>query len=84
MRHRTDQTERARTIGLVSSFIAVAAIGLTLVTDEVNVWVGRSVTRSERVFVLFVAVAVCIARVALRLTRRGPDNRTDSAAADRH
>jgi hypothetical protein len=38
MPHRPDLTEKVRTLGLVSSFVAVAASGLTLVMDN-----GRSV-----------------------------------------
>lgn len=33
MPRKTETTEVVRTVGLVSSFVAVAAIGLTLVTD---------------------------------------------------
>ena len=85
MRRRTDQTQRARTVGLVSSFVAIVSIGLTLLVDNVNVWFGRSVTRSERVLILFIAIAVWIARIVLRPARRGPDSRADcEAAANRH
>jgi hypothetical protein len=76
MPHSTDLTERVRTIGLVSSFVAVAAIGLTLVTDNGRSVFGEWMTRSERLFLLVLAVGVCSVHIVLRLVRRRPRART--------
>jgi hypothetical protein len=69
MPHRPDLRENVRTVGLVSSFVAVAAIGLTLVMDN-----GRSVfvgwaPRSERLFLLLLTAGICLLHIFLRIQR---------------
>ncbi len=70
---------RVRTFGLVSSIVAVAAIGLTLLAaDNGSFGFGRSVTRSERIFLLFVAVAVFLVQVLLQFASWSRGKRGDS------
>jgi hypothetical protein len=71
-----DLTARVRTIGLVSSFVAVAAIGLTVVADNGRSVLGGWMTRSERLFMLVLAVGVCLVHIVLRLVSRSPRART--------
>src|SRR5215475_14258111 len=56
--HRGNVTARVRTIGLVSSVIVLAAIGLTLLVDNGHEAFGERVSRSELIFLLILAVAV--------------------------
>jgi hypothetical protein len=70
MPRKTHTTERVRTVGLISSFVAVAAIGLTLVADNGRLVLGGWMTRSERLFLLVVAVGVCLVHIVLRLVSR--------------
>jgi hypothetical protein len=54
MPRSTDLSTRVRTIGLISSFVAVVAIGLTIVADRgLSEAVGSS-TRAERIVLLAV------------------------------
>ena len=70
MPHRTDLSGRIRTIGLVASFVAVAAIGLTLVLDrEMSGAVGLD-SRPQRVFLLAVDGLLCVANLAFGSARR--------------
>jgi hypothetical protein len=69
MPRKTDITEWVRTVGLASSLIAVAAIGLALVADgRVSEVVGPG-TRTERIFLLAVAGVLCIAGCCSRFAR---------------
>jgi hypothetical protein len=68
---------RVRAIGLVSSLVAVASIGLTLLADNGSLGFGKSITRSGRVSLLFIAVAICIIHILLRLTRQPLGKRRD-------
>jgi hypothetical protein len=77
MRHRTDLTAKIRTVGLVASFVAAAAIGLTLVADrELSGAVGPN-TRLERIFMLAVAGVLWVANLALAHVHRVKTRRTD-------
>ncbi len=76
MPRKADAAELVRTVGLVSSFVAVAAIGLTLVTDNGRSVFGGWMTRSERLFLLVLAVGVCLVHIVLRLVSRRPRART--------
>jgi len=76
MPRSTDLTTRVRTIGLVSSFVAVAAIGLTVVADNGRSVLGGWMTRSERLFLLVLAVGACLVHIVLRLVSRRPRART--------
>jgi hypothetical protein len=69
--------ERVRTVGLISSFVAVAAIGLTLVADNGRSVLGGWKTRAERLFLLVLAVGVCLVHIVLRLVSRRPRARTE-------
>jgi hypothetical protein len=61
---------RVRIIGLVSSIVAVAPIGVTLEADNWISGFGGSVTRSERIFLRVVAALICLGHFVLRLARR--------------
>jgi len=76
MPRRTHTSELVQTVGLVSSFVAVAAIGLTLVTNNGRSVFGGWVTRSERLSLLVVAVGVCLLHLVLRLVSRRRRART--------
>ncbi len=68
---------QVRTVGLISSIVAVAATGVALLADNGSFGFGRSVTRSERIFLLFVAVAVFIVHGLLRFARRSRGKAND-------
>ena len=80
MPHSKDLTAKIRIIGLVASFVAVAAIGLTIVADR-----GLSGTsaRSERTFLLAVAGVLCVANVALVSAHRAQARRTEPKFKDK-
>ena len=67
---------QVRTVGLVSS---IAAIGLTLLADNGSFGFGGSVTHSQRIFLLLVAVAVSIVHVVPRFAHRSRGKRGDGA-----
>jgi len=68
---------RVRTVGLASSIVAVAALGLTLLADNGSFGFGGSVTQSRRIFLLFVAVAVFIIHVLVQLAYRSRSKHGD-------
>ncbi len=76
MPRKPNSTERVRTIGLVSSFVGMAAIGLTLATNNGRSVFGGWVPRSERLFLLVLAVGVCLLHIVLRLVSRRARART--------
>jgi hypothetical protein len=76
MPRKTGTTELVRTVGLVSGFVAAAAIGLTLVTDNGRSVFGGWVTRSERLFLLVLAIGVFLLHLVLRLVSRRQRART--------
>jgi hypothetical protein len=77
MPRKTDITERVRTVGVVSSFVAVAAIGLTLVAHTTLPGAVGPGPRTERIFLLAVAGVLCIANLALFCTHRTKARRAD-------
>src|SRR5690242_12618275 len=68
---------RVRTVGLVSSIVAVAALGLTLFADNGSFGFGWSVARSQRIFLFLVAVVVFIVHILLQLACRSRGKRGD-------
>ena len=66
---------QVRTVGLVSSIVAVAAIGLTFLADNGSFGFGGSVTHAHRIFLLLVAVAVFIFHVLQQLAYRSRGKR---------
>jgi hypothetical protein len=70
MPDRNEGRTSIQAIGLASSIVAVAAVGLTLLADTGTIAFGHSVTRSERIILLFVAVGVCVVHVFLHMVRR--------------
>jgi len=76
MPRKTSTTELVRTVGLVSSFVAAAAVGLTLVADNGPSVFGGWVPRSERLFLLVLAIGVFLLHLVLRLMSRCQRGRT--------
>jgi hypothetical protein len=70
-------TMQVRTVGFVSSIVAVAAIALTCLADNGSFGFGGSVTRSQRIFLLFIAVVVFIFHVLQQLAYRSRGKRGD-------
>ena len=70
MPRSTDLTGKIRTVGLAASFVAVAAIGLTLVGDRGLSGAVCSGAQPERIFLLAIAVVLCIANAALLIAHR--------------
>ena len=73
-------TRRVRLIGLISSAVAVVAIGITVITG--NQSLGRqTITGSQQVFLLVTAAVLLVAQAVLYAihryrsahTNRGPD-----------
>lgn len=77
MPRRRDLTAKVRIVGLVSSFVAVAAIGLTVVADRGLSGAVGSGTRPERIFLLAVAGVLCVANLALVCAHRAKASRTN-------
>jgi hypothetical protein len=77
MPRSTDVTTRIRIIGLAGSFVAVAAIGLTLVTVRGLSGAVGSGTHSERIFPLAVAGVLCVVDLALVCAHRAKARSTD-------
>jgi hypothetical protein len=75
--HKSELTAKFRIVGLVSSFVAVAAIGLTLVADRGLSGAVGSGTRPERILLLAVAGVLCIANLVLVCAQRSKARRTD-------
>jgi hypothetical protein len=65
MAHREDFTAKVRTVGLGSTFVASAVIGLTLVADTRLSGAVGSGTRPGRILLLAVAGILCVANLAL-------------------
>jgi hypothetical protein len=82
MPHNTDLTGKIRVIGLVASFVALAAIGLTVVADRGLSGAVGSGTPPERTFLLAVAGLLCVANLALVCAHRAKARRTESKFKD--
>jgi hypothetical protein len=74
---------RNRVIGLVASFFALAAIGLTLVADRGLPGAGGLGTRPERTFLLAVAGVLCVANLVLVCTHRAKARRANETQGRR-
>jgi hypothetical protein len=61
---------RVRSIGLVSSVVALMAIALTVLTDNRNLGFGQSVTHSQQLFLLLAAAALCVLQAVIYLVHR--------------
>ena len=62
MRRGTDLGQRVRRLGLVASFLALMAIGVTVLADNRNAGFGQSVTRGQQRFLLGLAAMLCAAQ----------------------
>jgi hypothetical protein len=80
MPHRRDLKEKVLAVGLVSSFVAVAAIGLTVVMDNGRSVFGEWGTRPERLFLLLLAAGICLLHIFVRLAIQRSCERTGRAA----
>jgi hypothetical protein len=77
MQRSKELTAKIRVIGLVASFVAVAAIGLTILADRRLSGAVGSGTRPERVFLLAVAGILCVANFVLVYAHRAKARRTN-------
>ena len=68
-----------RLIGLWCSVIAVIALSVTVLSENHDAGFGRSVTRNEQVFLLFIAALLCAVQVIAYFIhrRRTPKSATD-------
>jgi len=73
MRRGTDLGQRVRRLGLVASFRALMAIGVTVLADNRNIGFGQSVTRRQQRFLLGLATLLCAAQTITFLINRRRD-----------
>ena len=59
-----------RLIGVWCSVIAVIALSVTVLSENHDAGFGRSVTRNEQVFLLFIAALLCAVQVIAYLNHR--------------
>lgn len=72
MRRGTDLGQRVRRLGLVASFLALMAIGVTVLADNRNIGFGQSVTRRQQRFLLGLATLLCATQTIAYLIKRRP------------
>lgn len=84
MAKKWNVSTRVRLVGMWASVVAVAALSATLLSGNHNAGFGRSVTRDEQVFLLFVAALLCAAQViAYIVDRRRTSNSAPMRSAAR-
>jgi ABC-type nickel/cobalt efflux system permease component RcnA len=73
---KSSLTGRVRLIGLISSVVAVVAIGLTVLTGNQNLGRNQTITQSQQIFLLFAAAALFVVQAVLYLIFRHRHKRT--------
>jgi hypothetical protein len=63
-------TARIRLVGLIGSVVAVLAIGLTVVSGNLDLGGKQTISRSQQVFLLFAAAVLFVVQAALFLIHR--------------
>jgi uncharacterized membrane protein YwaF len=67
---RNSLTGRIRVVGLVSSVIAVLALGLTVLAGNRNLGRNETITQSQQIFLLLAAAVLFVVQAALYLIFR--------------
>ena len=70
MRDKTTLTGRIRIVGLVSSGVAVVALGLTVLAGNRNLGRNETITQPQQIFLLLAAAALFVVQTALYLVHR--------------
>ena len=70
MADRNSLTGRIRLVGLVSSVMAVVALGLTVLAGNRNLGRNETITQPQQNFLLLAAVALFVVQAALYLVFR--------------
>jgi ABC-type nickel/cobalt efflux system permease component RcnA len=68
--------ERIRLVGLVSSVVAVVAIGLTVLAGNRNLGRNETITQTQQIFLQLASAALFVVQAVLYLTFRHRDKRT--------
>lgn len=76
MPDKNNLTGRIRVVGLVSSVVAVAAIGLTVVVGNRNLGRNETITQPQQIFLLLAAAVLFVVQAALFLMFRHRHKRT--------
>ena len=70
MADRNNLTGRIRVVGLVSSVIAVVALGLTVLAGNRNLGRNETITQPQQIFLLLAAAVLFVVQAALYLIFR--------------
>ena len=70
MADRNSLTGRIRVVGLVSSVIAVVALGLTVLAGNRNLGRNETITQQQQIFLLLAAAVLFVVQAALYLIFR--------------
>jgi EamA domain-containing membrane protein RarD len=73
---KNNPTVRIRVVGLVSSVIAVVALGLTVLAGNRNLWRNETITQPQQIFLLLAAAVLFVVQAALYLIFRHRHKRT--------
>jgi NADH:ubiquinone oxidoreductase subunit K len=73
---KTALTGRIRIVGLVSSAVAVVALGLTVLAGNRNLGRNETITQPQQIFLLLAAAAFFMVQAALYLIFRRRQKRT--------
>ena len=76
MPDRNSFTGRIRVVGLVSSVIAVVALGLTVLAGNRNLGRNETIMRPQQIFLLLAAATLFVVQAALYLIFRHRHKRT--------
>ena len=70
MADQNSLTARIRVVGLVSSVIAVVALGLTVLAGNRNLGRNETITQPQQIFLLLAAAVLFVVQTALYLISR--------------
>ena len=76
MPDKTTLTGRIRIVGLVSSVVAVVALGLTVLAGNRNLGRNETITQPQQIFLLLAAAVLFVVQAALYLIFRHRHKRT--------
>jgi uncharacterized membrane-anchored protein len=74
--NKTTLTGRIRIVGLVSSAVAVGALGLTVLAGNRNLGRNETITQPQQIFLLLAAAVLFVVQAALFLIFRHRHGRT--------
>ena len=76
MPDKTNLTGRIRIVGLVSSVVAVVALGLTVLAGNRSLGRNETITHPQQIFLLLAAAVLFVVQAALYLIFRHRQKRT--------